>query len=302
MRKWFVLGLILILGSMPLTAQSTELGLTSYPDGVENFFAGAFPPPGVYFQNYWLFYKADQFRGGPPEPKAFVFAQVIRLIYSSKLQILGGNWGTHIVIPFIYTDLVSDPLRVNEQTFGVGNICFDPVILAWHFGDYHVTAAFEVQFPGTYDRDDLASPSRNYFTFEPILGLAWMPKWGLGVNIKMMYDFPTVNNDPLALPIPGAAQDHYHSGQSFHFDYCVDYAVRPNLRLGVAGYYYVQTTKDTADDGRAFAFGHGREFALGPAIKYDYGKFSFCVINQFEMAALNRPEGVRNWIRIWYAF
>jgi hypothetical protein len=113
----------------------------------------------------------------------------------------------------------------------------------------------------------------------------------------MMYDFPTRNNDPLTIT---GARNHYHSGQAFHFDYCVDYAVHPKLRLGVAGYYYTQTTGDTAD-GRNIGF-HGREFALGPAIKYDYGRFSFCVINQFELAAINRPEGVRNWVRIWYAF
>jgi hypothetical protein len=90
------------------------------------------------------------------------------------------------------------------------------------------------------------------------------------------------------------------SGQAFHFDYCVDYAVLPKLRIGAAGYYYTQTTGDVVD-GRDVGF-HGRGFAIGPAIKYDWGRFTFCVINQFEIATINRPEGIRNWIRVWYAF
>ena len=107
MRKRFIAGLLILLVLLPFSASSTELGLTSYPDGIENFFAGAFPPPGFYFQNYWLFYKADQFLGGPPNPKAFVFVEALRFIYSSKINILGANWGTHVVVPLVYTDLKS---------------------------------------------------------------------------------------------------------------------------------------------------------------------------------------------------
>lgn len=300
MGKRLVVSFCLLLFLTPLSIGATELGLTSYPDGIENFACGAFPPPGMYYQNYWLFYTANRFPGGPPNPKAFLFAQVFRFIYSSKFQIFGANWGTHLVLPLVYTDLKSTYQGItiaDDQRFGLANAAFDPIILGWHFGDFHVTAAFEIQFPGTYDRLQPASPSRNYFTFQPILAFAYMPPWGLGVNIKMMYDFPTRNNRPLVIT---GARDTYQSGQSFHFDYCVDYAVIPNLRLGAAGYYYTQTTADVAD-GIDIGF-HGRGFAIGPAIKYDWQRWTFAAISQFEMAAKNRPEGVRNWIRIWYAF
>jgi hypothetical protein len=300
MTKRLLAGVLLVLVLVPLVASATELGLTAYPNGIENFNCGAFPPPGLYFQNYMLFYKADHFKGGPPNPRAFIFAEVLRLIYSSEFKILGANWGTHLVVPLVYTDLNSSFNGVtiaNNWDFGFANTAFDPIILAWHFGDFHVTGAFEILFPGNYDRNNPASPSRNYFTFQPILGLSYMPKWGLGLNIKMMYDIPTRNNAPLTIT---GARDYYHSGQAFHFDYCVDYEVLPKLRIGAAGYYYWQTTGDSVDNVNV-GF-HGRSFAIGPAIKYDWGRFSFCVINQFEMATINRPEGVRNWFRIWYAF
>lgn len=309
MRKGIITGLLMLVVLLPFSVSATELGLTAYPNGIENFNAGAFPPPGTYFQNYLLFYSADRFPGGngfplgpgvPPNPEVFVFAEVLRLIYSSNFNILGANWGTHVVVPLVYSDIsstISGNTLVNDQRFGLGNAAFDPVILGWHFDDFHVTAAFEILFPGTYNRMHPASPSRNYFTFQPILGLAYMPKWGLGLNIKMMYDIPTVNNDPLFIT---GARNSYHSGQAFHFDYCVDYAVAKDLRIGAAGYYYTQTTGDVRD-GVDVGF-HGRSFAIGPAIKYDWNKFSFCAISQFEMATINRPQGIRTWLRVWYAF
>jgi hypothetical protein len=290
----------MLLVLLPFSVSATELGLTSYPDGLENFHAGALPPPGTYFLNYMLFYTADRFPGGPPNPKAFLFAEALRLIYVSKINFLGANLGTHLVVPLVYTDLQSTFQGVtiaNDQRFGFANSAFDPVILGWHFDDFHVTAAFEVQFPGTYNRQNPASPARNYFTFEPILAFAYMPKWGLGINVKMMYDFSTRNNDPLVIT---GAQNYYHSGQAFHFDYCVDYEVIPKLRIGAAGYYYTQTTGDVVD-GTNVGF-HGRGFAIGPGIKYDVGRFCFAVISQFELATINRPEGIRNWVRLWYAF
>jgi hypothetical protein len=297
MKRWIAVGIILMLGLMPLPVQATERGMTAYPDGVENFFTGAFPPPGFYFQNFILYYVADHFKGGPPEARVETFAEVLRFIYASKVQILGATWGMHVGLPCAYAGVRSEPIRFSDYRFGLGNVCFDPCILGWHFGDYHITFGFDIIFPGTYDSDDAASPSQNYFTFEPAVALGWLPKSGFGVTAKFMYDFPTVNNDPIKFT---GARDHYHSGQAFHFDYCVDYAVRPNLRIGAAGYYYVQTTADTVD-GREIGY-HGREFAIGPAIKYDVGRLTLCLINQFEMAAINRPEGIRNWFRIWYAF
>jgi hypothetical protein len=299
MKRWVVWGLVLCLVGLPMAAQATERGLASYPDGAENFFAGALPPPGFYFQYYFLGYDAWHLRGFktfglPPESHGEVIANVLRFIYISKIQIFGASWGAHVILPIVYAGLHLQPAPVSDYQFGLGNTCIDPLLLGWHFGDYHVTFGFDIDLPGSYNRHDIASPSQNYFTFRPVLGLAWLPKWGFGANIKMMYDFPTENDSPIL------GQNHYQSGQAFHFDYCLDYAVLKNLRIGAAGFYYVQTTGDTVD-GRNIG-NHARQFALGPAIKYDYQRFSFCFIPQFEMATLNRPEGVRYWARVWYAF
>jgi len=308
MKRWVVWGLVLCLAGLPVAAQATERGLASYPDGAENFFAGALPPPGFYFQYYFLGYDAWHLRGLTPLPtvapnaRAEVIANVLRFIYISKFQILGASWGCQVVLPIIYSGLILHPVVplpvASDYQFGLGNTSIDPLLLGWHFGKgiYHVTFGFDIDFPGTYHKNCIASPSQNYFTFLPVLGLGWTPKCGFGANIKLMYDFPTRNDSPIFI----LAKNSYQSGQAFHFDYCVDYAVLKNLRIGAAGFYYVQTTADEAD-GKKIG-NHARQFALGPAIKYDYQRWSFMFIPEFEMATLNRPEGIRYWGRVWYAF
>ncbi len=63
-------------------------------------------------------------------------------------------------------------MSISDNQTGVGNISIDPLLLGWHYGDYHATFGFDIDFPGTYGVDRLASPSQNYFTFRPVLGLA----------------------------------------------------------------------------------------------------------------------------------
>ncbi|MDP1761369.1 MAG: transporter, partial [Deltaproteobacteria bacterium] len=150
----------------------------------------------------------------------------------------------------------------NDYQTGLGNSTLTPIALGWHFGDFHLAPSFNVIIPGTYHRDSSASPSQKFFTFMPALGLTWLPKWGLEANLMLMYDIPTINSSPL-FPVPNS----YQSGQGLHFDYCLDYAVKPNLRLGAAGYYYQQMTPDIAD-GQNIG-NHAREFAIGPAIQYN---------------------------------
>ena len=185
---------------------------------------------------------------------------------------------------------------LSDYQTGLGNTTLTPLALGWHFGDFHLSPSFSVLLPGTYHRDSYASPSQNYFTFMPALGLTWLPKWGLEANLVLMYDFPTANLSPL-VPI----QNYYQSGQAFHADYCVDYVVKPYLRLGAAGYYYQQTTPDVAD-GETIG-NHGRVFGIGPAIQFNLSQnLSVQLVNQWEMAAMNLTEGYRVWCNVKYGF
>ena len=49
MRKLFISGLLILLVLVPFAASGTELGLTSYPDGIENFFCRSLSATRVLF-------------------------------------------------------------------------------------------------------------------------------------------------------------------------------------------------------------------------------------------------------------
>ena len=288
---------VVCVAACPVRVEATERGLAAYPDGAQNFLCGVFPPPGFYFQNTVLYYSADDFKGAVEGiPADFNgFANVFNYVYSSDTRLWGANWGYRISFPLTYFSIRGKRQPIGFNDFGVGNSSFAPFVLGYHFGDYHLTPAFTIIFPGAWDASNYASPSQNYYSFQPGLGVAWMPKSRIGVNAFFMYDFPTKNTDPLP-----PAVSSYQSGQAFHFDYCVDYAFRPNLRAGLAGFYYFQTTSDFRD-GQDIGF-RGRQFAIGPAVKYDRGKFSVSYIANFESATQFRPDGVRNWVNVVYAF
>jgi hypothetical protein len=294
--QFFAAALLIITFASP--SHATERGMTTYPDGVDTFCVGIIPPPGLYLATYFLFYNAPRVLGTPVKKthaEAIGFAP--RFIYVSRARILGANLAFAAAIPIVYQGLHLEGANFSDYQFGLGNTYLDPFILGWHLGDLHVATGLEVMVPGTYSPNNPASPSQNYFEFQPAVGLSWLTKWGVDANIKLMYSFPTTNYKPIKLL---GSRDYYKSGQSFHFDYCLDYAVRPNLRLGVAGFYYVQTTADIRD-GRNIG-NHGRQFALGPALEFTHQRFSVVLMVQFEMATINRPEGQRFWFKGAYAF
>ena len=64
-RKLFIVlvAAVVLVGPVVLAgpAFATEGGGGAYPNGAEDFMAGALPPPGTYFKNYLLYYSASQF-------------------------------------------------------------------------------------------------------------------------------------------------------------------------------------------------------------------------------------------------
>ena len=113
----------------------------------------------------------------------------------------------------IYGDIVrlGDLVRVfgkrmqrytDDYQTGLGNSTLTPIALGWHFGDLHLAPSFNIIIPGTYHRDSSASPSQNFFTFMPTLGVSWLPKCGLEANLVLMYDLTTVNSQSVVSRVP----------------------------------------------------------------------------------------------------
>ena len=99
-RKWFIVlaAAAVLMGPAALMgpALATEGGGGAYPNGAEDFMAGALPPPGTYFKNYVVYYNASKFKDNNgndliPDFKLTAAADVLRFIHVTDYKILGAN-------------------------------------------------------------------------------------------------------------------------------------------------------------------------------------------------------------------
>ena len=272
---------------------ATEGGWGSYPNGAEDFMAGALPPPGTYLLNYFSYYHAPRVNdnsGGPAPVDVDVecFADSVRLLHMTKKQVFGANWAMHVLVPFVKVH-ASTPRGVDSKT-GVGDIVVNPFLLGWHFTNWHIAAGIDTIIPvGAYNKNDIANIGRNCWTFEPVFAVTYLNGSGYEVSAKFMYDFNTKNT-----------ATNYRSGQEFHFDYTLGKKI-DNMNVGIGGYYYKQITDDTLD-GDTVHDNKGQVFAFGPQFRYGVKNMAFTVKYQWETWVKNRPQGEQFWFKFMYAF
>ncbi|MCX7706244.1 MAG: transporter [bacterium] len=281
---------ILFLGFAGLSF-ATEGGGGSYPNGAEDFMAGAVPPPGFYYINYTVGYFSDTFRDSHgksiiPGFELTVIGHVSRFLYVTNKKVFGGNWGMHVLIPLMSVDVKTPAGK--DSKFGLGDIFIDPCIISWHSKNFHSAAGIEVIVPtGSYDKNDIANVGRNYWTVEPVFAFTYMTDTGWEVSGKFMYDINFEND----------ATD-YKSGQEFHCDYTIGKKINERWTLGVGGYWYTQLTDDKQNGVKVGDGNKGNVFAMGPQVKYDAKRMSFIMKYQKEMSVENKPEGDRFWLKL----
>ncbi|MFP3983560.1 MAG: transporter [Desulfurivibrionaceae bacterium] len=298
-------------------------GGASYPNGAEGFLNGAIPPPGFYYLNYSYYYSADTMKDNngddvPAFDDISILANVSRFIWMTEKNLLGGNYGQHLFIPYLNVNLdfngpVGPQSRRNYSDSDLPFLIYSPLVLAYHLqeGKLHIAlSAVDLYIPTGQEDGNLAGVGRNFWTFEPVVALTYMfnDKWA--VSGKFMYDFNTKQKD---YPTNYGFEVDRTPGQEFHVDYSLSYALKKGLRIGLNGYYYTQTTDDDydldstipaqvrsmlkEDEGE-----HSRVFAAGPGIRYNYKNMFFSLRSQFEMAAKNKTEGDNIWFKFTYAF
>ncbi len=300
-------------------------GGKAYPLGAEGFLVGAAPPPGLTVLNYAYYYSADELKDAsgdevPIFDDVTVWAEVLRFIYFTKKKLFGGYYGQHFFLLAVNVDLnfkvpVGPKAQKSYDDFDVPYLIYSPFLLAWHLkgGKFHVVLDIaDIYIPlSNEDDDNLASVGRNFWTFEPVLALTYFftPRWA--ASLKLMYDFNTKQDD---YPTPMGVTIDRTPGQEFHFDWCVSYALRPNLRIGLSGYYYRQVKNDDFDFDdfsgppalRAaledLEDNQGLVWAIGPGLWYQNQKLFISVRTQFEFGAEEMTEGQNVWFKIGYVF
>jgi hypothetical protein len=333
--RWFMTALVTsVILFLPLFAFAG--GVNHEPLGSEAFLVGILPPPGFYMKEYLNYYTADKLkndggrtlnlvRDGMELDKLEVCASATRFLYISPLKILGGSLGAQMIVPWVRTSLKLDaltpggPLEMGEHRNALSDITFGPN-LSWHSknGLFHAASGLDITVPtGPWNKRHLVNIGTNVWSFSPVFAatvfLPWHPN--LSAGIKMDYSFNT-RNDNFMISSSTATKignmglkdlkTHLTPGQEFHFDYDIDYSLTKTgaphqLRVGVSGYFYQQTTDDKTGVGRV-KHDLGRVFAIGPGVWWTYKKWVIEAHAAFETAVRNRPEGINTYLTIIHAF
>lgn len=279
-------------------------GADQYPYGAENWFAGAVPPAGNYYINYFGVYTGSLRDGsgnkvllGGSTPSVDATFNAFRFLHMTHLRLFGADYGGHIIVPLVHQAI---DMGGSAAKTSVGDTVVDPFVFAWHRPSWHSVAALDVILPtGFYNPNDpRVSVGAHYSTFEPLYAASYMPKSGWEASGKFMVDLNTTN-----------PATNYHSGHEFHADYGAGKHFGPQSSpwmAGASGYVLEQFTDDTlrgvsvpAAPGVYSAGRRGQVFAIGPSLGYVNARHLIFMADwQHETSVRNRFGGDKVWFRI----
>ena len=279
-----------VLGTS-LVAHATEGGVSMYPNGTENFMAGALPPPGLYGMVYANHYEATQVNDNSGNslniPGFKVQANVVagRIVWLPGVKVMGGDLVTHAILPMV--NLSVDAAGASQSKTGQGDMTVGVGVGFHHSPSLHSVMALDFFLPtGGHDKNDLANIGKNHWGFEPMYAVSIVNPNGFNGDIKLGYIFNGRNS----------ATD-YTSGNEFHFDYAAGWGLGNGWTVGVGGYVYKQMTDDK-QGGVTVANNLGSAMAIGPNVKYDSGKGWFATLKwEQETNVKNRAEGQSLWLK-----
>ncbi|WOE31496.1 MULTISPECIES: transporter [unclassified Acinetobacter] len=287
---------------------TVNLGMTSFLDG------GLPAGPGWYSQTYFQNYDSNKLmdhQGNQlPLPKTDLNYQVLveQVSYMSNIRI-GDHaaLGLNVLIPFVSKMAMNDGLNnaAIKAQGGFGDLMigpfiqFDPV-MGQHGPKFVQRIELQVNLPtGNYDRQKNINPGNNAVSLDPYWAATYWfnPKWTASTRIHYLYNFK--NDDP---NYSYATADDIQAGQAIHANFATDYAITPQLRLGLNGYWLKQITDNKVNDEK-MKDTREQVWAIGPGAMYSFSKNDHVVANAyFEQNAKNRPEGTRLQLRYIHHF
>jgi hypothetical protein len=268
--------LVVCFGLLPCSpARALEGGSSHYPGTMEDFFAGALPPPGVYMIDYMPIFSSNKLVGnnGSRNPNVTGFQMdgvfnAPRILWVSPWKVLGGNFAFHVFpnVGYMHVRMDTPGGSRSQSKTGMGDLDIGPAI-KWNFKTFHMLAACDIYMPtGAYDKNDLVNIGLNYWSINPIYAFTYIgdkdsPIPGFEVSAKLDYLFNTTNN-----------ATGYTSGQQFGVNYLVAQHFG-KWGFGVNGQWMYQTTDDSYRNQTADFNGNRTNwFSIGPAVQYQVGK------------------------------
>ncbi len=314
-KKLHALLLVSTITALPTMARAYDLppinlGFTSFLD--------AAPPAGNgwYFTQYIQQYHADKFKDnngntmGLPSPKVNVTVGLSQAIYISEYQWLGANAGLDVILPEVSAHTgyaVGNSAFPQAADSGFGDLLIGP-FLQWppvmgaNGPKFFQRVELQMILPtGEYDANKEINPGSNFWSFDPYWSGTYFVTPDLTASVRAHYLWNGVNDDPNR-GFKALGGETTRAGQAFHTNFAVEYAVTPQLRLGLDGYYLKQTT-DTQMNGTDVADRREQVLGLGVGGMYSFSKDDHIFFNFYEeTAAKNRTEGERYNLRYVHHF
>lgn len=257
------LAAVVFAAVMVFGAAASAMAFGHYTPGSLGVNAATLPPPGFHYTAYNVFYNSDSLVDGsgnelPVGMDLNVFAMANQFTYITDYKILGADFGFDMIIPLVYTNIEIKAAGVDEDTFGIGDLYFEPIVLAWHTKRWDVALCFGFYAP-TAESDTPSSPGAGYWSFMETLGATFYfdeaRTWTFSVLTRWLQNTEDRDTDIT----PGA-------------DMVAEYGIAKAIPLnkdwiftgGIAGYTYAQLTDD---DGTGADDEHFLGNAVGPEVR-----------------------------------
>ena len=234
------------------TLNAEEGGSGHYLPGSMSSFVDAVPAKETFIARYNLLYYNGDIGANQPLPIAGVqtagaeatsWAHGLTLLWRPPID-LGERWSYALsaTVPFVSLDVTANvtagatTVRRTSSVDGLGDIVLMPLML-----NYNISSNLNVNFrtgiyapTGDYEVGRLANTGKNFWTFEPTLGLMYFGvNNGIEASVFVGADFNTENPDT-----------DYQSGTQFHVDGTLaqHFPLLGGLAgVGVNGFWYDQT-------------------------------------------------------------
>ena len=271
MIKWYgniVLLLALVIACTADHSYAAEGGYSNYVPGTYGDFATAVEPPSkVTIRNDIYYYQADtarSVRSGRIEADLDLefITDFVTMLYKPEVEIFGAHYAFGLVIPIVHVDIetgvrIGDrQVKLQDDTFGIGDLTLVPTILFWNRGKFHFTLAeFIVTPTGEYDTDELVNTGLNYWTFDTDFAVTYLnEETGQDYSVNIGYNYNTENSET-----------DYQTGQELHIDYMINQFLSESWAVGIQGFYLKQVTGDSGN-GAILGDFKAEAAGVGPAV------------------------------------
>ncbi len=272
-QRWILVAVLVCL--VATSARSQNRGV--YPLGLSAINSGVSAEPGFTYNNSFLFYSRSEQVGGNGEVLATgqqsVLLDMNTLLWAStgEIAMLGGaRFSSAVTIPIANNSLSSSAQGAISGGGGVGDLYFQPAIVAWRNERADIRGIFGFLAPtGKFNAGASDNVGNGYWTPVIAAGETFYLSEDKATTLSAfeMYEFHSTQSGT-----------HIHPGETFDLDYSLMRAFTfpdSRLQVGLVGYGAWQTTAKTAPEitpaqeaqrYRVNALGAGLNFVL-PARK-----------------------------------